>query len=123
MGLVKIQKISLYCNNIKSKKKIYHLGLIKVDPKIIEKFNYIKKNYYDKVPLKFREKDELKLFQLDKIFNYKLHSLTLKPILFYYRLLEKIQNKLIYNYIPKNNNSDINNIKNIYKQSILVYSS
>lgn len=96
MGIVKIKKILLNCSNVKSKKKIYRLGLVKVNNDIVEQFNYLKYKFIDIMPHKYKEKDEIKLFPFNRILDYRLHILTLKPILFYYKILEKIQNNLIY---------------------------
>ena len=97
MGLVKLDNIILDCRNTITKNKRYILGLVYIEPIIIHQFNERKKLGNTCFPECFNEKDDMKLFSLECIFNLDLPKPTIKPILFYYKKLYNIQKKLIYN--------------------------
>ena len=97
-----VDNIELNCK-FSTKRKYYHIGLVRVSPDIIDKF-YInrnkilsKKNITD-ADYAYLEKTAIQMFSLDDIFNNYLHSISLRSIKYYYTFLNSLQKKI------KNNN-------------------
>lgn len=98
MALIKLKEIKLLYNELITKRKHYHLGLVKVNKNLANKFKKkkqienVENNLKDKP--EYKEKKNIKYFKLDEIFKNNLHYVTIMPILFYYNYLKKLQNKL-----------------------------
>jgi hypothetical protein len=97
-GVVKLNKINLRCN-FTTKRKHYHIGLIKIEPDFINKFYKNKKFILNQIEsinsppnyIPFLEKNEIKMFTLDDINYKKFHHVTITPINFYYDFLKSIE--------------------------------
>jgi hypothetical protein len=90
-----LSNITLDCN-YSTKRKYYHLGIARVDPKILQTFNDNKYFLFDK---KYLEKTELKFFSLKDIKKEKFHMVTDIPISHYWDFLYKKQislNKVVH---------------------------
>lgn len=94
-GVVKLKNIELKCH-FSTKRKHYHIGLIKIESDVIGKFYksraQITVNNYDNDYDVFLEKSDIKMFPLESIFNNDFHSITTIPIKYYFphlKLLEK----------------------------------
>jgi hypothetical protein len=103
-GVVRVNKIDLNCNYA-TKRKYYHIGLIKTHPNIINKFYQNKENLlaslvnHDSYNA-YLEKTDIKMFPLEYIFKYNFHDITATPIKYYYKQLKKIEDTL-KNKLPK----------------------
>jgi 8-oxo-dGTP pyrophosphatase MutT (NUDIX family) len=102
-GVVKLENIELKCN-YSTKRKNYHIGLIKIQCDVIDKFYknraQITINNYDNNYDVFLEKSDIKMFPLESIFNNNFHSVTVIPINYYLPYLKLLE-------------TQINNIENI----------
>jgi 8-oxo-dGTP pyrophosphatase MutT (NUDIX family) len=85
--LVTVDDINLQCH-YSTKRKNYHIGLVKVEPSIMVKFNKNRASCSNKA---YKEKTALRMFELDNITKYAFHFITQKPISYYYNELKRIQ--------------------------------
>ena len=97
-GVVKISSIDLKCN-YSTKRKHYHIGLVKVSPSIINQFyinqkDILKENKYCSKYYSYLEKSDIKMFSLKCIINTKFHNVTSIPIRYYYMYLKIVENKI-----------------------------
>ena len=97
-GITKIDRIELNCN-FSTKRKHYHIGLIRVPPSIVNQFYKIKEqiyrvNGYNDNCYKYLEKSNIKMFPLSAVKNINFHEVTKIPIKFYYDHLKMIENNL-----------------------------
>jgi 8-oxo-dGTP pyrophosphatase MutT (NUDIX family) len=101
------QELSLDCV-YQTKRKYYHIGLLYVDHTIVNKFYKIRQS---QTLTKFLEKTEIKMFSLNDILKNTFHTITQTPILFYWSILQDIQNK--------NQSLNKNNLLKYNKNSIM----
>jgi hypothetical protein len=100
-GVIKLKNITLKCH-YSTKRKHYHIGLIKIPLNTIEKFSINRKYILNNLKLKnchnnydaYLEKSDIKMFSLESIFSNNFHEVTIKPIKYYYTYLKSIENKL-----------------------------
>ncbi len=94
-GSVFINYIELRCN-YSTKRKHYHIGLIKISDDEFDNF-YVNKNLMLKkvntqdYKISYMEKTDIKRFSIDEILNNEFHEITKIPIQYYYRYLVKVQ--------------------------------
>jgi DNA-binding ferritin-like protein (Dps family) len=101
-GIIKVKNIDLLCN-FTTKRKHYHIGVVKIDHDFIKKFyntrKYILKNTnhscinYNS----FLEKNAIKMFSLESIRYKKFHYVTETPINYFYEYLNEIEKKSYIN--------------------------
>lgn len=97
-GVVILDNIELKCN-YSTKRKHYHIGLVKVSPNIINHFyknkeELIRVHKYNEDYYKYLEKSDIKMFSLKNIINIDFHEVTSVPIKYYYNYLKKLENNL-----------------------------
>jgi hypothetical protein len=95
---VKITYIDLQCN-FSTKRKHYHIGLTQITSEEFDKFytnREIMMKKYNTPEYKFAylEKNEIKRFPINNISDNKFHEITLIPIRFYYKYLNKLQKEI-----------------------------
>jgi ADP-ribose pyrophosphatase YjhB (NUDIX family) len=88
--IVHITNINLDCH-YSTKRKHYHIGLIRVDPNIMNEFYKKRKKIGEK---EFLEKTSIRAFDLDEINKKLFHSVTKIPIQYYYNTLKAIQRNI-----------------------------
>lgn len=97
-GVVKLDNIDLKCH-YSTKRKHYHIGLVRIQPETIKQFyqnrNYLlnKKTYFDEYN-SYLEKSDVKMFALNYIFDHNFHEITMTPIKYFYTQLKMLENKL-----------------------------
>jgi 8-oxo-dGTP pyrophosphatase MutT (NUDIX family) len=85
--IVDVTRINLDCH-YSTKRKHYHIGLIHVEPCIMNKF-YEKRNIIEKK--EFLEKTSIRAFALDELKPNYFHAVTRIPIQYYYWKLKTMQ--------------------------------
>lgn len=124
-GVVKLKNIDLKCH-YSTKRKHYHIGLIKIQSDIIDEFyknraHINTNNYYHNYDV-YLEKSDIKMFSLESIFNNNFHEVTAIPIKYYFpylKLLEKQNNNIENNKISPY----LNSVSNKCIQPKIVYDS
>ena len=94
-GVVNIKYIELNCN-FSTKRKHYHIGLVRITSEEFDAF-YTNKDIMAKkintkdYKLTYMEKTEIKKFPINTISNINFHEISTIPIKFYYKYLIKLQ--------------------------------
>lgn len=99
-GVIQLNTIDLKCH-FSTKRKHYHIGLVKIDLDSIKQF-YKNKNYllnkkiYNTEYNAYLEKSDIKMFSLKYIFENNFHDVTILPIKYYYKQLKMIEKNIIH---------------------------
>jgi hypothetical protein len=121
-GVTKLRSIDLKCN-YSTKRKHYHIGLIKVSSDIINQFyrnqeDISRENKYCGDYYSYLEKSDIRMFSLNCIINTKFHEVTSMPLKYYYTYLKMLESNL-----HKYNNSpyftSVSNTSNLNKKKII----
>jgi hypothetical protein len=121
-GVTKLCSIDLKCN-YSTKRKHYHIGLVKVSADIINQFyrnqeDISKENRYCDNYNSYLEKSNIRMFSLNCIINTKFHEVTSMPLKYYYAYLKMLESnlhksdKLTY-FTSVSNKRNLNKIKTI----------
>ena len=94
-GVVNVKYIELNCN-FTTKRKHYHIGLIKITSEEFDAFYTNKDIMLKKINTQdynftYMEKTDIKKFPINDISNIKFHEISTIPIKFYYKYLIKLQ--------------------------------
>lgn len=104
-NVVKIKKINLDCN-YSTKRKYYHIGLVEIPYTGINQFYKNRKKVLDYIREKKCDKEQfysciektyIDMFHINGILSRNFHTVTMKPIKYYYKKLMQIQNELNLN--------------------------
>jgi ADP-ribose pyrophosphatase YjhB (NUDIX family) len=106
---VHITNIDLNCN-YSTKRKHYHIGLVRITPDEFSQFYYNRENMLNDwradnksscYNWNYLEKNDIKMFPVDDIMNYNFHEITEIPIKYYYNHLIKLQQDVRLGLISK----------------------
>ena len=94
-GVVNVKYIELNCN-FTTKRKHYHIGLIKITSEEFDAFYTNKDIMLKKINTQdynftYMEKTDIKKFPINDISNINFHEISTIPIKFYYKYLIKLQ--------------------------------
>ena len=102
-GAVNIDSIELECN-FSTKRKHYHIGLVKISREQINIFYANKEKLLkewqsggckeDEYKWEYMEKNDIKMFHIENIFRKQFHEISYIPIKHYYKKLIRLQRKI-----------------------------
>jgi hypothetical protein len=121
-GITKLISIDLKCN-YSTKRKHYHIGLVKVSSDIINQFyrnqeDISRENRYCGDYDSYLEKSDIRMFSLNFVLKTKFHEVTSMPLKYYYKYLKMLESNLHKSdnspyFTSVSNKRNLNKIKTI----------